>query len=269
VNRIQAENFVTAPLPRISVVLPCHNEQDNLRPLLAAICAALEPRGEAFEIVVTDDCSTDTSWTLLQAMAAADPRVRVQKLVKNSGQSAAVWAGIQSARGEIIVTLDADLQNDPADMPKLLDALRDADCATGSRVAARAKGDNLTRQISSRIANWVRNKVSGEQVSDAACGFRAFRRDCAQQLKFFKGMHRFLATLFRIEGFKVVEVPISHHPRHAGLSHYGVMNRMFSASYDLFAVRWMKKRMFRFDVAESHPPEMKANRRTQVWLAPK
>jgi len=256
---------VAASLPRISVVLPCHNEQENLRPLISRIIAALEPRGEAFEIVVTDDCSTDSSWSLLKELAAADPRLRVQRFVRNAGQSAAVWAAVQAARGEIIVTLDADLQNDPADMPKLLDALKDADCATGSRVAARAKGDNLTRQISSRIANGVRNKITGEEIGDAACGFRAFRRECAMRLKFFKGMHRFLATLFRIEGFKVVEVPISHHPRYGGKSHYGVMNRLFSASYDLFAVRWMKKRMFRYEVGECHPEGMRNPTPGRVW----
>jgi len=175
---------------------------------------------------------------------------------------------VQAARGEIIVTLDADLQNDPADMPKLLDALHDADCATGSRVAARAQGDNLVRQISSRIANNVRNWITGEQIGDAACGFRAFRSDCARRLKFFKGMHRFLATLFRIEGFKVVEVPISHHPRGGGKSHYGVMNRLFSASYDLFAVRWMKKRMFRYEVGECHPEDLRNPHPGRVWSGP-
>lgn len=259
---------MSAETPRISVVLPCHNEQDNLRPLVAAISAALDPRGEPYEIVITDDRSTDNSWNLLKQMAAENSRIRVQRFVRNAGQSAAVWAGVQAARGEIIVTLDADLQNDPADMPKLLDALKDCDCATGSRVAARAAGDNLTRQLSSKIANAVRNKITGEQVGDAACGFRAFRRECAMQLKFFKGMHRFLATLFRIEGFKVVEVPISHHPRNAGKSHYGVLNRAFSASYDLFAVRWMKKRMFRYYVEECQPPEMRNPHMGRVWRGP-
>lgn len=259
---------MSVPSPRITVVLPCHNEQENLRPLISRIAAALATTGDTYEIVVTDDRSTDNSWNLLQELAAADPRIRVQRFVRNAGQSAAVWAGIQSARGDIIITLDADLQNDPADIPKLLAALKDADCATGSRVAARAQGDNVIRQISSRIANHVRNQLTGEEIGDAACGFRAFKRECAQRLKFFKGMHRFLATLFRMEGFKVVEVPISHHPRHGGKSHYGVLNRMFSASYDLFAVRWMKKRMFRYEVEECHPPELRNPHLHWVWRSP-
>jgi hypothetical protein len=137
------------------------------------------------------------------------------------------------------------------DLPKFIAALQQFDCVCGTRVAARAQGDNVIRIISSRIANAVRNKLSGETISDAGCCFRAFKRECVDNLKFFKGMHRFLPTLFKIEGYTVGEVAISHNPRTAGVSHYGVWNRLFASFYDLLAVRWMKKRMFRYRVAET------------------
>ena len=236
--------------PEISFVIPCHNEQDNLRPLVAAIRAAVEPLQRTYEIIITDDCSTDNSWGVLKELAAADARVRGLRFAKNAGQSAALWAGMQAALGKYIVTLDADLQNDPRDVPQFLEALKQADCVCGTRVEARAHGDGFVRIASSRIANGVRNKLSGEEIADAGCCYRAFKRECIANLKFFKGMHRFLPTLFKIEGFTVTEIPVRHNPRAAGQTHYGVWNRLFASSYDLLAVRWMKKRMFHFDVAE-------------------
>ena len=234
----------------LSVVAPCHNEADNLIPFVTAIRAALEPLKIPYEIVLTDDRSTDGTWQLLNEFAAADPRIRALRFARNAGQSAAMWAGMKAARGRYIITLDADLQNDPRDVPKFLEALKNFDCVCGTRVEARSQGDNFVRIASSRIANWVRNKLSGETVSDAGCCFRAFRRECVADLKFFKGMHRFLPTLFKIEGFTVTEIPIRHNPRAAGQTHYGVWNRLFASFYDLLAVRWMKKRMFRYEIAE-------------------
>jgi glycosyltransferase involved in cell wall biosynthesis len=234
----------------LSVVLPCHNERDNLRPLVEAIRAAVAPLGRSWEIIITDDCSDDGSWELLRELARQLPQLRAQRLAERGGQSVALWAGIRAARGRIIVTLDADLQNDPADIPRLLDALRDADCVCGSRVQARRQGDTWVRVLSSRIANWVRNQLSGETISDAGCCFRAFRRECVADVKFFRGAHRFLPTLIKMEGYRVVEVPIRHHPRAAGRTHYGIGNRLFRAWADLLAVRWMKKRFFRYAIAE-------------------
>lgn len=236
--------------PDLSFVIPCHNEQDNLRPLVQAVWAAAEETGRSFEIVITDDCSTDNSWGVLRKLAAADPRMRALRLARNCGQSAALWAGLQAARGRYLITLDADLQNDPRDLPRLLEGLQRADCVCGTRVESRARGDNFIRIASSRIANGVRNKLSGETISDAGCCFRAFKRECIGNLKFFKGMHRFLPTLFKLEGYTVTEVAISTHPRRAGQTHYGVWNRLFASFHDLLAVRWMKKRMVRYEVAE-------------------
>ena len=234
----------------LSFVIPCHNEQDNLRPLVTAIRDAVAPLQRTYEIMLADDCSTDNTWPLLKELAVADPRIRGLRFAKNAGQSAAMWAGMRAAHGKFIVTLDADLQNDPRDLPQFLEALKNFDCVCGSRVAARGQGDGFVRIASSRIANWVRNKLSGETISDAGCCFRAFKRECVENLKFFKGMHRFLPTLFKIEGFTVTEIPIRHNPRTAGQAHYGVWNRLFASFYDLLAVRWMQKRMFRFQIAE-------------------
>jgi dolichol-phosphate mannosyltransferase len=234
----------------ISFVIPCHNEQDNLRALVKAIREATDPLKRAYEIVIADDFSTDNSWAVLKELAAGDARVRGLRFAFNCGQSAALWAGMNAARGRYIITLDADLQNDPRDVPQFLAALQKFDCVCGSRLAARGEGDGFVRIASSRIANWVRNKMSGENVTDAGCCYRAFKRECIEDLKFFKGMHRFLPTLFKIEGFTVTEIPVRHNPRSAGISHYGVWNRLFASFYDLLAVRWMKKRMFQYKIAE-------------------
>ncbi len=236
--------------PTLSLVIPCYNEEGNLRPLIAAIREAVDGLDLAYEVVITDDCSKDNSWEILKELAASDPRIRVQRFAFNCGESAASWAGLKAARGQYLVTLDADLQNDPGDLPKFLDALKKFDCVCGTRVHSRGEGDSLIRIASSRVANWVRNKLSGEQISDAGCTYRAFKRECIAGLKFFKGMHRFLPTLFKIEGFTVTEIAVSNNPRFAGQSHYGVWNRLFASFYDLLAVRWIKKRMFRYQIAE-------------------
>ena len=236
--------------PEISLVIPCYNEEGNLRELIKAIGDALEPLKLPYEIVITDDCSADKSWEILKELAAGDPRVRVQRFASNCGESAASWAGLKAARGKYLVTLDGDLQNDPRDLPKFIEALKQFDCVCGTRIETRGKGDNFVRIASSHIANWVRNKLSGEQISDAGCTYRAFKRECIENLKFFQGMHRFLPTLIKMEGFTVTEIPVTNNPRFAGHSHYGVWNRLFASFYDLLAVRWMKKRMFRYQIVE-------------------
>ena len=236
--------------PTLSLVIPCYNEEENLRALIKAIRQSVDLLNLPYEVLITDDCSKDTSWDILKELATADSRLRVQRFAFNCGESAASWAGLKAARGKYLVTMDADLQNDPKDLPKFLEALEHFDCVCGTRVETRSRGDNFIRIASSRIANWVRNKLSGEQISDAGCTYRAFKRECIENLKFFKGMHRFLPTLFKIEGFTVTEIPVTNNPRFAGESHYGVWNRLFASFYDLLAVRWMKKRMFRYQIAE-------------------
>jgi len=237
--------------PELSLVIPCHNEEKNLPPLLGAIHAALDPLGLNYEVVITDDCSMDNSWTVLKRLAANDPRLRIQRFKFNCGESAASWAGMEIAQGRYIATLDADLQNDPKDLPDMLGALTQADCVCGTRVTSRGQGDSWLRIASSRIANWVRNKLSGENITDAGCTYRVFKRECIANVKFFKGAHRFLPTLIKMEGFNVAELPVSTHPRFSGASHYGVWNRLFKSFRDLMGVRWMKSRKIRYELAES------------------
>jgi glycosyltransferase involved in cell wall biosynthesis len=237
--------------PELSVVIPCHNEAENLRPLLTAIHMAVDPLNLEYEVVITDDCSSDDSWRVLQELATNDPRLRAQRFKFNCGESAASWAGMQIARGRYLATLDADLQNDPKDLPAMLKAVREFDCVCGTRVESRGEGDSWLRIASSRIANWVRNKLSGENISDAGCTYRVFTRECISRIKFFNGAHRFLPTLIKLEGFSVTEVPVSNNPRHAGQSHYGVWNRLFKSFRDLLAVRWMKSRRLRYEVDQS------------------
>ncbi|HLE86982.1 MAG TPA: glycosyltransferase family 2 protein [Candidatus Brocadiaceae bacterium] len=236
--------------PEISIVIPCYNEEGNLRALANAITSAMDPLHISYEVVITDDGSADNSWTLLKEIAVSNPRFRVQRFNSNCGESAASWAGMMAARGRYIITLDADLQNDPRDVPKFFEALRRHDCVCGTRVETRGKGDNFIRIISSRIANCVRNKLSDENVSDAGCTYRAFKSECLARIKFFKGAHRFLPTLIKMEGFSVTEIPVTNNPRFAGQSHYGVWNRLFKSFADLLAVRWMKKRMIRYEIVE-------------------
>jgi dolichol-phosphate mannosyltransferase len=236
--------------PELSIVVPCHNEEGSLPLLVEAIGTALAPLGVGYEIIITDDRSSDNSWQVLQQLVASHSQVRGQRMRANRGESAASWAGMQAARGRYIVTMDADLQNDPADLPRFLEALQQADCVCGTRVESRGAGDNIIRIISSRVANWVRNTLSGEEISDAGCTYRAFRRECIGNLKFFKGMHRFLPTLFKIEGYSVMEIPVANNPRLYGSAHYGVWNRLFASFYDLLAVRWMKSRMIDYQIEE-------------------
>lgn len=254
----QAASHDTGEPPRVSVVVPCHNEEGNLSQLISEIHQAIEPTGNSYEILLVDDASTDGTWSALQRFGADDARVRGLRFAQQCGQSAAMWAGMQHARGEVIVTLDADLQNPPSEIPRLLAALEGWDCVCGSRVAARMTGDNWIRRASSKIANSVRTKFTNDGMSDSGCCFRAFRRECVQHLRFFKGAHRFLPALLLMEGFRVTEISISHRPRGAGQTHYGVWNRLIKSLPDLFAVRWMKSRLIRYKIAATiNPPQEK------------
>src|SRR5437763_7064742 len=173
--------------PELSVVVPCHNEAENLRPLLSAIHAAVDPLALDFEVVITDDCSTDDSWRVLQELGGTDPRLHAQRFRFNCGESAASWAGMQTARGRYIATLDADLQNDPKDLPAMMKALNHSDCVCGSRVETRGEGVSWLRIVLWRIANWVRNKLSSENIPDAGCAYRVFKREDIVNIKYFNG----------------------------------------------------------------------------------
>lgn len=235
-----------AEAPAISIVIPVCDEEDNLEPLHAEVSAALAKLPPA-EIVLVDDGSRDASLARMHALADRDPRVRVVALEGNHGQSAALDAGFRAARGEITVTLDADLQNDPADIPRLVALLESADCVNGVRTE---RHDGVVRRFSSRVGNGFRNWVTGERVTDVGCSLRAMRSRYLRRVKLYRGLHRFLPTLLRIEGARVIEVPVSHRPRHAGRSKYGIGNRLFVGFVDVLAVRWMQSRALRYRVRE-------------------
>lgn len=235
-------NFdVSQPDPAlVTVVLPVFNERDNLAPLLDEIAAALRPTGRPFEIVAVDDASTDGSVEALQGLRTRHPGLRVLRHRRNCGQSAAFAAGFAAARGGVVVTLDADGQNNPADIPALLEALGPGiACATGIR---RKRQDSSVKRWSSRIANAYRNWITGDRVSDAGCTFRAVRREALREIPVFNGLHRFLPSILRWQGYRVVELPVNHRPRTRGVSKYGVGNRLWRGIRDCFAMRWYSAR---------------------------
>lgn len=231
----------------ISVVIPAYNEEANTVALLERIAQAIEPLGRSFEVIVVDDGSTDQTLAILKAQKKSHPWLRAITLDGHHGQTCAMDAGFKASRGEVIATLDADLQNDPAEIPRLLQMLNDCDAVTGWRVK---RQDPLLRRISTRVANGIRNRLSGESIHDSACSLKVYRRKCLEGLTLYEGMHRFMPTLVKIRGFKVVEVPVSHHPRRAGKAKYGMWNRMFRAFVDLLVVRWMKKKYLRYQTRE-------------------
>lgn len=222
-----------------SVVVPVYNERDNLEPLVDAVRPVMEAVGGSFELLLVDDGSTDGSSELLDRIAAREPRVRVLHFERNCGQSAAFDAGFRYAAGRVIVTLDADLQSDPADIPRLLPLLEEADAVVGIRQKRR---DTAWKRFSSRFANAVRNRLTREDVEDTGCPLKVFRAEVIKAVRMFRGAHRFLPTLLRMEGFRVVQVPVSHGPRRAGVSKYGTWDRAFSGLRDTLGVRWLQDR---------------------------
>jgi len=230
--------------PDISLVVPAYNEEESLPALYTRIVESLGSRLR-WEMIVVDDGSSDRTAERITELAHDDARVRGATLVHNSGQTSATRVGIEMARGALIATLDADLQNDPADLPAMIASLGDADAVVGYRVVRR---DNLLRRLSSRIGNSVRNRLSGDNIRDTGCSLKVFRADAIRKIPLFEGMHRFLPTLLRFHGYRVIEYPVSHRPRVAGQSKYGVLNRAWVAFKDLLAVRWMRKRIVRPEV---------------------
>ncbi|MFO0948683.1 MAG: glycosyltransferase family 2 protein [Planctomycetota bacterium] len=239
--------IVARPGPKISVVIPAHNEAENLPKLLEEISAAEQSMAVPFEILVVDDASSDSTAAVLESLMPRYPRLRILPMVRQSGQSAALSAGFDNAEGEIVVTIDADLQNDPADIPKLVAELTHADVAVGWR---RDRKDPWSKKIISKVANAVRNWATAESVRDTGCGLKAFKRECVDKIHRFDGMHRFFPTLVKMHGYQVVEVPVHHRPRESGKTHYNIFNRSLRPMADLFAVRWLQRRTLRYRLME-------------------
>ncbi len=221
-------------LPGFSVVIPLYNEGENVPILQQEIRAALE--GRSYELILVDDGSTDDTVQRIERT----PEVRVLLFEKNAGQSAAMMAGMQAARGAAVVLLDGDLQNDPRDIPKLLAEIdRGADLVCGYRARRR---DTVVKRITSRVANFVRSRFVGDGIRDTGCTLKAMRRECVGALVAFKGVHRFIPALVKNAGYKIVEVPVNHRARQYGVSKYGLGNRAVRATMDMFGVRWLQSR---------------------------
>jgi dolichol-phosphate mannosyltransferase len=233
----------------LSVVIPVYNEEASLTPLWSELRGILKQLELAFEVVFVDDGSRDRSAEIIRSFRETDRRVRLVRLKANGGETAATDAGFKAARGRRVVVMDADLQNDPRDIPMLLSHLDQWDAVTGWRVN-RAAGDNVVRRVSSRIANRIRNWVSDETIQDSGCTFRAFRRECLRGLVLYRGFHRFIPTLLKMRGYRVIEVPVGHRPRQFGRSKYGVLNRAVVAFVDLLVIRWMGARLLRYEIVE-------------------
>jgi glycosyltransferase involved in cell wall biosynthesis len=230
-----------ASAPRISVVIPLYNEEESIPHLRTALHEALDSSGYSYEIIIVDDGSKDKSFRLLREWALQDDRLTVVRLRRNFGQTAAFSAGFDHARGEIVITMDADLQNDPADIPEMLKLLESHDCVAGVR---RKRDDSFSKRISSRIANRVRGAILNDGIHDAGCTFRAIRREALEELPAFKAIHRFAPTIMKGRGFRVVEMLVNHRPRTRGVSKYGIGNRLWVGIRDMFGVRWFLSRTF-------------------------
>jgi glycosyltransferase involved in cell wall biosynthesis len=231
-------NDVTAP--ELSVVVPVFNEEENVPLLQSELAATLA--GTDHEIIFVDDGSTDATAVRIDQ----SPSVRLIRFEENRGQSAAIYAGAQAARGRVVVFIDADLQNDPADIPRLIAQIADgADLVCGYRWKRK---DTVTKRLTSRIANFVRSRFTRDGVRDTGCTLKAMRRECVRALVPFKGMHRFIPALVKGAGYKLVEMPVNHRPRRFGESKYGFGSRAVRATVDMFGVRWLLSRQLNYRI---------------------
>lgn len=243
--------MTTSARPWVSVVIPIKDERDNLpalhEQLVKVLGSHVQSSQAPYEIVYVDDGSTDGSAEYLDRLAAQDTTARIVHFDRNYGQTAAFDAGFRHAAGDLIVTLDGDLQYDAQDILKLLPLAQHFDLVCGWR---RDRHDNVTRKLSSRIAFVVRNAVTRDGIHDTGCSLKVFRRPVVEKLQLFEGMHRFFPALALLHGFTVTEVPVRHYPRAHGRSKYGVGNRLFRGIYDLVAVRWMRRRVLRWRIKQ-------------------
>lgn len=236
--------------PYLTLVIPAYNEEENVPTLLQRVGDALAQSGKPFEVIIVDDGSTDSTPRLLNEAMQKLPWLRVLRMAKNGGQSAAFDAGFKAARGQVIATIDADLQNDPEEIPRLLPMLDQYDMITGWR---KDRHDTRFRRFQTRFANRIRNWLSQETIQDSASSLKVYKRHCLDGIQLYTGMHRFMPTLVKMRGFTVLETPVKHSPRFAGTAKYGLRNRAWRAFVDLLAVRWMKRRFLRYQVSEVRP----------------
>jgi glycosyltransferase involved in cell wall biosynthesis len=237
-------NPQTTSSPAVSVIVPLYNEEENVPILQSELSVAL--KGIDYEIIFVDDGSADRTVARIEVA----PNIQVIRFQKNAGQSAAIFAGLKAARGSTLVLIDGDLQNDPADIPKLLDEIaRGVDLVCGYRAQRR---DTRVKRLTSQVANAVRSRYTKDGVRDTGCTLKAMRRECVGALTPFKGMHRFIPALLKGAGYRLVEVPVNHRPRRFGQTKYGLGNRAVRATIDMFGVRWLLSRRLDYKTREDN-----------------
>jgi len=239
-------------MQKISYVIPVYNEEGNIENLFAEIQRVAEGLAVPYEVLFVDDCSSDRSLAIIKDLAATHRQVAYLSFERNCGQSAALYAGFQAATGEVVITMDADLQNDPADIPAMLEHYGDYQMVTGWR---HNRQDSWSKKIASKIGNGFRNRLTGETIHDTGCSLKVMQAEPLKRIKMFKGLHRFLPTLMRLEGARVKEVKVNHRPRLHGVSKYTNLRRGIEGFYDVIAVRWMLKRNLTIKIKERYVQE--------------
>ncbi len=228
-----------------SVVIPLKNEASNIVDLINELEPVMFHIGHPWELICIDDGSTDGTRQILSELVSQKPYLRIIFFKQNYGQSSAFDAGFKAARGEFVITLDGDRQNDPRDIPRLIELIHECDLVCGIRLKRK---DSFIKRVTSRLANFVRSRVCEDGVQDTGCSLKVYRKDCLRHIKMYHGMHRFLPALFKMEGFRIKQIPVNHRERVKGKSHYNFFNRSFNTIADLLAVRWMKKRHLRYQI---------------------
>ncbi|MBI4601964.1 MAG: glycosyltransferase family 2 protein [Planctomycetes bacterium] len=239
-----------APRPRLSVVVPCYDEEENVEALVGECFGVLRRLGASFEMIVVDDGSKDGTLRRLLELREGRPELRVVAMARNTGQSGALVAGFARARGELVATLDGDLQNDPAEIPRLIERLEHEGCDVVSGWRAKRR-DSFLRRASTRVANGVRKWFLADGMNDSASSMKVYRREVLEHMPVFHGMHRFFPAIAKMRGFRVIEVPVNHRPRLKGQAKYGLWNRVFLATLDMFGVAWLRRRAVRIEAQEA------------------
>ena len=231
--------------PFYSVIIPLKNEAGNINDLVQELEPIMNGLQHPWELICIDDGSTDGTREILKELSKQKPYLRAIFFKQNYGQSSAFEAGFKAAGGQFVITLDGDGQNDPADIPRLVQMISDCDLVCGIRLKRK---DSFSKRVTSKMANWVRNRLCGDGVQDTGCSLKVYRKTSLDKIKMYHGMHRFLPALFSIEGFRIKEAPVNHRERLRGKSNYNFFNRSLNTLADLWAVRWMKKRRLHYQI---------------------
>lgn len=228
-----------------SVVIPLKNEASNITDLIQELEPVMNRLGHPWELICVDDGSTDETRQILNHLMLQKQYLRVIFFKKNYGQSSAFDAGFKAAKGQFVITLDGDRQNDPHDIPRLVELIRECDLVCGIRLKRK---DSFIKKLTSKLANFVRSRLCDDGVQDTGCSLKVYRKECLEKIKMYHGMHRFLPALFKMEGFRIKQIPVNHRERVKGKSNYNFFNRSFNTVADLLAVCWMRNRLLRYQI---------------------